>query len=211
MKNKAPEIQAKLNGLCEKMRKAGYKEFPINKVIELVNELEQRGVLGIDEFLKILSQRLSSGEEEYRDILREGRFARILARNGFKQIEIEYAKQGPDVKAHYNKRTVYFEIRRIRENEEDKAIHRSKDGVGGISPYRIDNLCSIIQDKKKQLKSDELNIVVLWSDTGSLGDREFDEAVQEIQQEIDSASQTYRKLSGLLFTRAVSYNYGILE
>jgi hypothetical protein len=51
--------------------------------------------------------------------------------------------------------------------------------------------------------------VVLWSDTVSLGNREFEEAVQEIQQEIDTAPEAYRKLSGVLFTSGVSYNYGI--
>ena len=207
MESKIPEIQIKLKGLCEKMRQACYEEPKINWVTALVNELQQRGVQGLDTFMRKLLERLDN-ENEYRDILKEGRFARVLARNGFKQIEIEYARQGPDVKAHYNRRTVYFEITRKRENEEDETIHQSKDGVGWISPYRLENILSTIQGKLQQLKDKELNIVVLWSDTVSLGDREFDEAVQEIQQEIDSASQTYRKVSGILFTTGgVSYSY----
>jgi hypothetical protein len=208
MENKSPVIQAKLNGLCEKMRQSGYEEFKINWAIEIVNELQQIGVQGLDTFVGKLSERLDS-EDEYRDILKEGRFARALVKNGFRKIEIEYTKQGPDVKAYYNKSIVYFEIRRIRENKDDKAIDLSKDGVGWISPYRIDNLRSIILDKKKQLKADELNIVVLWSDTRSLDKRKFEETAQVIQQEIDSASQTWRKVSGILFTTGgVSYSYG---
>jgi hypothetical protein len=207
MESKIPEIQSKLNGLCEKMRQAGYEEFKINRVIELVNELQQRGVRGIDKFLKRLSQRISN-KEAYSDILREGRFARILARNGFKQIEIEYVNKGPDVKARYNGRTIYFEITRKRENDEDEAIHQSKDGVGWISPYRLENILSTIQGKLKQLKDGELNVVVIWADTISLATRDFKEAVKYIQQEIDIAPERYRRMSGILFTTGVSYHNG---
>lgn len=207
MENKSPVIQAKLNGLCEKMRQSGYEEFKINWAIEIVNELQKIGAQGLGTFVGKLLERLDN-EDEYRDILREGRFARILARNGFKQIEIEYAKQGPDVKARYNKRTVYFEITRKRKNEEDKAIHQSKDGVGWISPYRLENILSTIQGKLGQLKDKDLNIVVLWSDTVSLNNRDFEETIKWIQQEIDTAPQIYRGMSGILFTTGgVSYSY----
>jgi len=187
----------------------------IRLVTELMNELQGRDVKGLDSFMRKLSNNLGNkdnGEgyyESYLDILKEGRLARILARNGFKQIEIEYAKKGPDVKARYNRLTVYFEITRKRENEEDRAIHQSKDGVGWISPYRLENILSTIQGKLGQLKNGELNIVVLWSDTVSFDNREFDEAIQGIQQEIETAPEAYRKLSGVLFTSGVSYNYGI--
>jgi hypothetical protein len=190
------------------MHQAGCEEFKINRVIELVNELQQRDVRGIDKFLKILSQRLSNDEEEYFDILREGRFAKILARNGFKQIEIEYVKKGPDVKAHYNSHTVYFEITRKRENKEDEAIHLSKDGVGWISPYRLENILSTIQSKLGQLQDGELNIVVLWSDTISLDNRDFEETTTWIQQKIDSAPEAYGRMSGILFTTGVSHPNG---
>jgi hypothetical protein len=120
-----------------------------------VNELQQRGVQALDRFVRKLSDNLrnkDNGEdyyESYLDFRKEGRFAKILARNGFKQIEIECAKKGADVKARYDRRIVYFEITRKRENEEDKAIHQSKDGVGWILPYRIDNLRSTIQGKSR--------------------------------------------------------------
>jgi hypothetical protein len=191
------------------MHQAGYQDFKITRLEDLVKELSQNGVRGIDKFLKILSQRLSNDEEEYFDILREGRFARILARNGFKQIEIEYANKGPDVKAHYNSRTLYFEITRKRENKEDEEIHKSKDGVGWISPYRLENILSTIRDKLRQLVDGQLNVVVIWGDTVSLNNRDFEETIKWIQQEIDTAPQVYRRMSGILFTAGgVSYSYG---
>jgi hypothetical protein len=207
MENKLSEIQDKLNRICKEIRQAGYQEFKINRLIELVNELQQRGVRGIHKFLKRLSQNISN-KEAYADIWREGRFARILARNGFNQIEIESISKGPDVKACYNRRTIYFEITRKRENEEDEAIHQSKDGVGWISPYRLDNLLSTVQGKLKQLKNRELNVLVLWADTVSLSTRDFKEVVKCVQQEIDAASGAYRRMSGILFTTGVSYSYG---
>jgi len=191
------------------MHQAGYSDYMISRAVEIVNELQQRGVQGLGKFVGKLSKRLGN-KEEYLDILKEGRFARTLARNRFKQIEIEHTKKGPDVKASYNRRTVYFEITRKRENEEDDAIHQSKDGVGWISPYRLENILSTIQGKRGQLKDGELNIVVLWSDTISLNEREFEEATRCIQQEIDATQQIYnRRMSGILFTTGgVSYSYG---
>ena len=190
------------------MHQAGYSDYMISRAVEIVNELQQRGVQGLGKFVGKLSKRLGN-KEEYLDILKEGRFARTLARNRFKQIEIEHTKKGPDVKASYNRRTVYFEITRKRENEEDDAIHQSKDGVGWISPYRLENILSTIQGKLRQLVDGQLNIVVIWGDTVSLNRRDFQEAVEYIQQEIDSAPEIYRRMSGILFTTGgVSYSYG---
>lgn len=214
MENKAPEIQVKLDGLFKKMSKAGYNDYMISQAIELTNELQQRGVQGLGRFVRKLSDNLGNKDnsedfyESYLDIRKEGRFAQILVRNGFKKVEIEYTKKGPDVKTRYNRRTIYFEITRKRENEEDEAIHQSKDGVGWISPYRLENILSTIQGKLKQLKDGELNIVVIWSDTMSFGTRGFEEAVKFIQQEIDTATGAYRRMSGILFTSGVSYSYG---
>jgi hypothetical protein len=207
-------IQLNLNRLSDRMHKAGYSEYMIRRVTELVNELQQRDVKGLDSFMRKLSNNLGNkdnGEgyyESYLDILKEGRLAKILARNGFKQIEIEYADKGPDVKALYNRYTVYFEITRKRENKEDEAIHLSKDGVGWISPYRLENILSTIRDKLRQLVDGQLNVVVIWSDTISLDTRDFEEAVKLIQKEIDSAPETYRRMSGILFTTGVSYPNG---
>lgn len=201
----AKTTQPILNKLCDKMRQAGYEEFKINRVIKLVSELQKRAVGGIDKFLKILSQRLSR-ENEFFDILREGRFAQILVRNGFKRVAIEYSQKGPDVKATYNRRTVYFEITRKRENEEDRAIHQSKEGVGWISPYRLENILGTIQDKLRQLEDGELNIVVIWGDTITLSRHEIEEAIDYIQQEIKVDPNRYSKLSGVLFTSGRYYD-----
>jgi len=170
----------------------------ITRLEELVCELQQRGVGSIDRFLNRLSGRLSS-EKGYLDILKEGRFAKILARNGFKEIEIEYCKEGPDIKAKYNKRTIYFEIARKRENEREQKL-QERGEAGFFLPYRTDNIISAIQEKLKQLQSGELNIVVLWSDTVRLGLLEIKEAIKYIQREIKAEPEKYKELSGVLFT-----------
>ena len=205
MNNTRPTTQYTLNndaikGLRYNMHQAGYQDFKITSLEDLVKELSQNGVRGIDKFLKILSQRLSNDEEEYFDILREGRFTQILVRNGFKQVAIEHSQKGPDVKATYNRRTVYFEITRKRENEEDRAIHQSKEGVGWISPYRLENILSTIQDELRQLEDGELNIVVIWGDTITLSRHLIEKAIDYIQQEIKVDPNRYSKLSGVLFT-----------
>lgn len=208
-KNMTQSTQLKLSKLCDKMRHAGYKESYIAWLITLVNELQKKDVRYLDRFVgKLLKIRLNSKDayDAYLDIVKEGRFALALARSGFKQIEIEYSDIGPDVKARYNRLTVYFEITRKRESEEEKAIHRSKEGVGWISPYRIDNLRSTIQQKIRQLTSGELNIVVLWSDRLGVGTHQFEWAVEDIRREIEDNPETYEKVSGVLFTSGYYYD-----
>jgi hypothetical protein len=75
------------------MAQAGYENFDIMRVEELVNELYQRGVNGIDALLRILSERVRD-RQAYLDISKEGRLALILASNGFSQIHVEYALKG---------------------------------------------------------------------------------------------------------------------
>ena len=50
--------------------------------------------------------------------------------------------------------------------------------------------------------------MVIWGDTMSLSRRDFQEAVEYIQQEIDIAPERYRRMSGILFTIGVSYHNG---
>ncbi len=149
----------------------------------LTNSNEKMCVV-LDRFIGKLSERLNN-QDEYLDIVKEGRFAKILVRNGFKQIEIEYAKEGPDVKARYNRRILYFEITRKHENEEDEAIHQSKDGVGWISRQKPVNIIRIIKNKCNKLPENELNILVIWSDTISIGRSTIAQVVQSLRQRID--------------------------
>ena len=207
-KDMTQPTQLNLNKLCDKMRQAGYSDYMISQAVELVNELQQMGVQGLDKFVRKLSYNLGNkdnGEDyyaSYSDFRKEGLFARILGRNAFKQIEIEYTNKGPDVKARYNRRTVCFEITRKRENKEDKRI--SIEGGGFIKPYKTNNVISTIQDKIRQLESDELNIMVLWIDTKSINRMIVTQAIADLQQEIDRNPATYKKLSGVLFTTGIN-------
>ena len=182
--------------LCNKMRQAGYEEFKIKRVEKLVDELQQHGVQGLDTFVRKLAERVTN-RQGYSDILKEGRFALILARNKFSQIQFEYSDKGPDLNANYNRRTVYFEVTR-RHSEVDEWAEQSQDVLP--PPDAPENIISRIQGKMSQLRSGEINIIVFWSDTVAVLVFEVKEAFEYIRQEINRNPGVYGKLSGVLFT-----------
>lgn len=169
----------------------------VRLVKERIKELQQSGVHSVDKFLQKLFDS-AHNKEDYFDILMEGRFAIILARLGFSKIHIEYCDKGPDMKASWNRNTVYFEVTRIRPNDVDRA---AQSGVAVISSDEGQSIIwGKIQQKLKQLKSNEVNIVVIWSDTFRVGPTGFKEASKYIKQEIDENEGTYTDLNAILFT-----------
>jgi hypothetical protein len=92
------------------------------------------------------------GIQEYLDILMEGRFAIVLARNNFSDIEIEYCDKGPDVKARWNRKTVYFEVTRKRPSEDDERFSHTGSGAYWVKSAESKDIISKIQGKLCQLK-----------------------------------------------------------
>ena len=193
-------MENRLQKLGEEMIKVGYKEHWIKHTKEWFDELQKSDVYDIDIFTRKLKARVDN-KEAYSDILREGRFAFILARSGFSKItfmkEIKSCRL-PDIKAEYSRQTIYFEIKRRRPNIKDEWAEESE--AFAISPDSTENVISIIQNKLRQLIEGEINILVLWSDTISLDKIEVMEAFKYIQQEIESNPESYKRLSGLLIT-----------
>lgn len=189
-------IRQVLGGLCRKMYQAGYETFDIERVEVLIDELQRRKVHGIDAFLLRLQERVND-RQDYLDISKEGRFAVILSRNRFSHIHIEYSRRGPDIKAKYNRQIVYFEVTRRRSKKDEWAESSDFDAVGSDRP---ENIISKIQEELRQFSDEQRNVVVYWSSTISVMPLELQEAFTYIQQEIDTDSQRYQKLSGILFT-----------
>lgn len=195
-------IEDRLQRLIERIKKADYEDSDNEHMARLakerINELQQRGVHCVDRFVQKLLDRLSD-KEEYLDILMEGRFAVILARNNFSNIQIEYSDKGLDLKAVWNMKTVYFEVTRFRPNEEAEKV---QSRVSIVSPKTTENIISKIQDKIPQLQSGEINIIVFWSDTIRVLPRIMKEAFKYIEQEIQQNPEVCKKLSGVLFTES---------
>ncbi|MBA7592617.1 hypothetical protein ES708_34806 [subsurface metagenome] len=195
----APEtrvIEDRLQKLTLKMEELGYNSHMIGLAKERVNELQQRGVLGVYRFLQKLTDR-ANDKDAYLDILMEGRFAIILARNNFSEVQIEYSEEGPDLEAIWNRNTVYFEVTR-RHSEVDEWAQQSQENLP--PPDRPENIISKIQQKLRQLKIGEVNVIVFWSDTVAVHSRKMEEAFEYILQEINQNPGTYLDLSGVLFT-----------
>ena len=196
-------ITDKLQRLTEKIKKANYKdcdkEYMARRAEERINELQQRGVNCVDRFVQKLLDRIGD-KEAYLDILMEGRFAIILARNNFLDIEIEYAKKGPDLKARWNRKTVYFEVTRRHSEVDEWGEWAQREGAYCVLSDRVDNTIYRIGGKLSQLQDNEINIVVIWSDTIRLLPPVIKEAFEYIKQEITNEPKKYKNLSGVLFT-----------
>jgi len=190
-------IQERLQRLTERMKQLGYNDYMVERVKERVGELQKRGVNCVDRFVQKLLDRIGD-KEAYLDILMEGRFAIILARNNFSDIEIEYAEKGPDLKARYNRKTVYFEVTRKRPSEDNELF--SQPGGHFTKHARIENIISKIQEKMGQLQCGEVNIVVIWSDAIAWHQPALGKAFGYIKQEIYDDPTRYKDLSAILFT-----------
>lgn len=193
--------------LIEIMEELGYNSHMIRLVKERIIELQERGVLSVEKFVQKLLDRLTD-REDYLDILMEGRFAIILARNTFSNIHIEYCERGPDLKADWNSNTVYFEVTRKRPRGDEWA---EQSEAAFISAVPIENTIRKIEGKIPQLKIGEINIIVFWSDTRELGPHELEEAFNRIRHKIDHSTEEYKDLSGILFTEGGGVDMATLK
>jgi len=198
MKEEGQVITGKLQKLIEKMKQLGYQGHWIRLTVEYVNQLQGKGVLDVDKFVRRL-ERCTKGNDkrEYWDVLMEGRFAAILASNNFSGIEVEYSSKGPDIKAEWNGNTIYFEVTRKRSKVDEWAEQTEDAELPSGEP---EDIITKIQGKMGQLISGKINILVFWSSTLAVLHLEMAEAFRLIQQEINQNPQTYEKLSGILFT-----------
>ena len=108
------------------------------------NELLKRGVHCIDRFMRKLLDKVAD-REAFLDIMMEGRIVIILSKHGFSQIHVEYSDAGPDLKASYNRRTIYFEITKRRPRDEDKVLLQSKGPIW-VSPQKTETTLGKIQE-----------------------------------------------------------------
>jgi hypothetical protein len=196
-------IKERLQGLIEGIKKAGWrdcdKEHMARLAEERINELQKRGVYCVDRFVSKLLGSIG-GKEAYLDILMEGRFAIILARSGFSNIHIEYCDKGMDIKANWNRKTIYFDVTRKRPSEDDKRFSHPGAGAYWVKLAESEDIIGKIQGKLPQLKPSEINIVVLWGDTPAWSQVVLGEAHKYIKQEICDDPNRYKDLSAILFT-----------
>ena len=203
-----PVVSSLLCQLSETMRQIGYNEVIITKLHKRVDELSRRKVAGVEPFLRKLLERVSD-RQQYRDILMEGRFAIILAGNGFSQIEMEFSDQGPDIKANHKGNTVYFEVTRKRPNEQDEDWEQSEAAF--VESATIGNVILKIHSKMSQLRSDDINIVVIWSDAIGFGKHEVYEAFEVIKKKVDNNPDRYKDLSGVLLTEGGGFDVATMK
>ena len=214
MGEKERVIKETLARLVEGIEKAAWrdcdKQYMAQRAKELISELQKRGVYGVDRFVSKLLHSIGD-KEAYLDILMEGRFAIILAKNNFLDIEIEYAEKGSDLKARWNRKTVYFEVTRRHSEVDEWGEWAQEQGAFSVSPDRVENTISRISGKLGQLQNDEINIVVIWSDTIRLLPSVMEEAFRYIKQEIADDPKRYGNLSGVLFTEGGGVDSATLE
>ena len=162
--------------LTARITSLGYQNSTIELTKEVLTKLKRKKIL-VENFLqKLFSRANSNTEEDYLDILMQGRIVLILIKNNFPNIQIEYSLKGPDIVSNYYGENIYFEVTRKRPNEDDERFQQP--GVHVISPPKTENTIEKIQEKLPQLKSGEINIVVLCSETVKLGLSDVEEALK---------------------------------
>lgn len=180
--------------LIQRMRLLGYKEHWINYTVNWINEIKILSVDGVDRWMRKI---ITNARPECSDHIAALRFASALAKNNFTQIELEPFESGPDIKAKWNRRFMYFEVTRWRPEVDEWADDFDPNKV---TLTKVENIIEKIQNKNRQLINNEINVVVLWSDTWKVEIQGVEEAVKYIEQEITQNRGTYKKLSSILFT-----------
>ncbi len=198
MGEKKRVIKDKLQKLVERMKGHGSKDFKVERIRKQVNELKRKGVHGVDRFVqKLLNS--ADNEEAYRDIEKERTVSIILARDGFSGVTFikeDIKHKSPDLKATWNKDTIYFEVTRKRPIEDEWAKEQEDARFPAGDP---EDIISKIQGKIGQLIDGKINILVFWSGTLAVDKSKMKEAFEYIQQEIAQDARVYKKLSGILF------------
>jgi len=203
-----PSVQQRLEILISAMTEAGYENFRMQRVVKLVNELQQSSVNGVPTFIRLLTQRVAK-RQEFLDIFVEGQFCEILAKNGFSQIYIECCREGPDIKANYNRQTVYFEVTRRNPDKEQDSWEKLETRSG--SSDSLEYIIERIRGELGHFPNGERNIVVYWSSSIRSSSVEVREAFRYIGREIDENPQVYHKLSAILFTEALGFDVQTLK
>lgn len=191
-------IDDRFQELIKRMKELNWECFAVERIRKQVNELRRKGVHGVDRFVQKLLYSVDN-EEAYRDIEKEGRFAIILARNRFSGVTFikeDIKHKSPDLKATWNKNTVYFEVTRKRPIENEWVKEQEDTRFPSGDP---EDIISKIQGKIGQLINGKINILVFWSGTLTVDKSEMEEAFEYIQQEIAQDASVYKKLSGILF------------
>jgi len=176
------------------MKLLGYKEHWINNTVGWINEINDVEVDGVDRWIRKI---LTNAKPECSDHIAALRFTHALAINSFTEIELEPFDSGPDIKAKWNSKFIYFEVTRRRPEVDEWAPNFD---LNSLPLEKAENIISKIQAKNRQLLIRELNIIVLWSDTWQVQMPNIEEAFRYIEREITQNRGTYNKLSGILFT-----------
>jgi len=192
--------------LIEKMRVLGYKEHWINNTVDWINRLNNVRVDGVGKLIRKMLK--VNSKLECSDFIAALRFTNILARHNFKEIQLEPYASGPDIKARWNRKFMYFEVTRRRPEVDEWVDDFDLDNLPLETP---ENIISKIHAKVRQLKYGEINVVVFWSDTSRVKPDEMSKAFEFIRDEIKRNPGTYNKLSGVLFTENEAINVNRLK
>jgi hypothetical protein len=172
-------------------------------VRELLSDLDLLGVKGLEKFLSKLERALTSNNEFYAT-LREGVFARYLARNGaVPEFEPKGAK-GPDLGIESGASYANLEIKRLLDGDalvgtDDLESWYRDETDPSFEPEGVDRLADkvrgVVTDATKQLIFGEPNVIVLsdWSVSVTRG--HFRRAIESLEEEIATNRVLKKSLS----------------
>ena len=186
------------------MRKCGYGEKQIYKVLLLLEDLKRLRVKNIDRFQKALFENIADNEQCL-DYWVEGKAALTLASNGFQVVYEPFGRPGPDLSASCSGYRFYVEVSRFREDyETSQKLSQTPEECNGIlveygrGGKDVELVYGRILSEAKQLPENETGLVFLQSDNDRIEEIEFEEVTPYLDRLVLEQSLLV-KLGGVLF------------
>lgn len=200
-------VVAKL--VADMMASGRYSAERIPAVQDLLEALEQLGVIGVDRFAGKLLRAVGS-LDEFNGFLREGVYARKFATTHL-SVEMEPFRstiKGPDLMLMVRNEVLYVEVKRLLlvdptgrppvevEDWYENQFEAPDEPAGRGGP--TEKLLSVVHDAYAQAIPESANMIVITDFSGRSTRAHFAAAVGALQDEI-SEQGTYRSLGGVMY------------
>ena len=172
----------------------------------LIAELHKEGIAGLREYERRLRDN-AGNKEVLGDLLFEADAALMFSRHGFKVT----IRERPDLRIDWNDEAVYAEVKHFREKEQDKTdeqtMRRSEDLVptGILTPTEgceaWEQIAKVAIGKVDQYKEDAPNILIIATDSNSVGGSILPTAVHVYDEQANRDLRLHRLNAFMLMDR----------
>lgn len=167
---------------------------------ELIKELRQLGVRGVDSWAKDLCGALGR-YDDFEDFYIEGHYARKWAISGLDVQLKPHGKKGPDMQVSKEGEHIFVEVTRLREDELLAEKQREAEQCGEFIeiPITTQQIYNKILGEYHQLVRGAANAILVRSDNLVKEGFDFRKAVRCIRDEILSDAALHSRVNAIIF------------